>query len=155
MQGDKNTISKIYKDFRHSRLCSARLEATSGPRTKGVPTNNHRERVSGHCLHWGDLDKSRKTKDSHSQISEAVRSQEVTNTHQSVSAHECSYKKKTWTSSYSGCTFWFEIRVYIYTVFMEKIPKIRYLNYVRRRIILPQPLKQLVFDGYGRNKQND
>ena len=35
---DKNSILKICKDIRQSRLCSARLEASSGPRTKGVPT---------------------------------------------------------------------------------------------------------------------
>ena len=40
MQGDKISISKLYKDIRQSRLCSTRLEASSGPRTKGVLTNN-------------------------------------------------------------------------------------------------------------------
>ena len=40
-------------------LCSARLEASSGPRTKGVPTNNQRGRGSRPCLLWGGLDKSR------------------------------------------------------------------------------------------------
>ena len=38
MQGDKNTTSKIYKDIRQSRLCSALLEASSGRSTEGVPT---------------------------------------------------------------------------------------------------------------------
>ena len=37
MQGDKNSISKIYKDIRQNMLCSARLEASSGPKTKEVP----------------------------------------------------------------------------------------------------------------------
>ena len=49
---------KIYKDLRQSRLCSSRLEASSGPRTKGVPTNNQRGRGSGPCLLWVGLDKS-------------------------------------------------------------------------------------------------
>ena len=40
MQGDKNSISKIYEDIHRSRLCSAHLKASSGPRTKVVPTNN-------------------------------------------------------------------------------------------------------------------
>ena len=59
MEGDKNSISNIYKDIRQSRLCSARLEASTGPTTKGVPNNNQRGRGSGPCLLWGGLDKSR------------------------------------------------------------------------------------------------
>ena len=59
MLGDENSTSKIYKDIRQSRICSARLEASSGPRTKGVPTNNPRGRGSGPCLLWGTLGKSR------------------------------------------------------------------------------------------------
>ena len=39
-KGDKNSISKICKDIRQSMLCSARQEASSGTRTKEVPTNN-------------------------------------------------------------------------------------------------------------------
>ena len=35
------------------------LEASSGPRTKGVPTNNQRGRGSGPCLLWRGLDKAR------------------------------------------------------------------------------------------------
>ena len=58
MQGDKNSISKIYKSISQSRLCSARLEASSGPRTEAVPTNNQMGLGSGHCLLRG-LDKSR------------------------------------------------------------------------------------------------
>ena len=50
MQGDKNSISKIYKDIRQSMLCSALPDASSGPRTKGVPTNNQRGLGSGPCL---------------------------------------------------------------------------------------------------------
>ena len=57
--GDKNSISKIYKDIRQSRAWYVRLEANSGPRTKGVPTNNQRGRGSGPCLLWGGLDMSR------------------------------------------------------------------------------------------------
>ena len=34
------------EDIHQSRLCSARLEASSGPKTKGVPTNNQRGRGS-------------------------------------------------------------------------------------------------------------
>ena len=37
----------MYIDIRQSRLCSARLEASSGSRTKGVSTNNQRGRGSG------------------------------------------------------------------------------------------------------------
>ena len=59
MQGDENCISKIYKDIRQSRLCSARLEASSDQMTKGVSTNNQKGRGSGLCLLWGALDKSR------------------------------------------------------------------------------------------------
>ena len=44
----------VYKDIRQSRLCSARLEASSGPKT-----NNQRGRGSVHCLLLGGLDKSR------------------------------------------------------------------------------------------------
>ena len=40
MLGDKNSISIIKKNIRKSRLCSTRLDASSGPRTKGVPINN-------------------------------------------------------------------------------------------------------------------
>ena len=50
MSGDKNRISKIYKDIHQSRLYSTRREASSGSRTKGVPTNNQRGRGSGPCL---------------------------------------------------------------------------------------------------------
>ena len=49
----------MYKDIRHSKLCSTRLEASWGPRTEGVPTNNQRGWGSGPCLLWGGLDKSR------------------------------------------------------------------------------------------------
>ena len=59
MYGDKNSISKIHKGIRQNRLWSARLERSSGPRTKGVPTYNQRGRRSGPCLLWGGLDKSR------------------------------------------------------------------------------------------------
>ena len=40
-------------------LCFARLKASSGPRTKWVPTNNQMGRVSGSCNIWGGLNKSR------------------------------------------------------------------------------------------------
>ena len=52
-------MSNIYKDIRQSRLCSARLEASSGSRSKGVPTYNQRGWRSGPGLLWGALDKSR------------------------------------------------------------------------------------------------
>ena len=42
-----------------SRLSFARLEASSGPKTEVVPTNNQRGRGSGSRLLWGGLDKSR------------------------------------------------------------------------------------------------
>ena len=45
--GYKSSISKIRKDIRRSRLCSARLEASSSPRTEWVPTNNQKGRF---CL---------------------------------------------------------------------------------------------------------
>ena len=48
--GDKNSISKIYKDIRRSRLCSTHVKASSGPRAKGVPTSNQWRRGSGSCL---------------------------------------------------------------------------------------------------------
>ena len=59
MYGDQNSISNIYKDIRQSRLCSARLEASSDQKTKGAPTNNQRGRGSGPCFLWGGLDKFR------------------------------------------------------------------------------------------------
>ena len=49
------TVYKIYKDILKSRLCSACLEASWGPRTSGVPINNKRGRGSMSCLLWGGL----------------------------------------------------------------------------------------------------
>ena len=40
----KTVYQKIYKYIRQSRLCSARLEASSGPRTKGVSCKEKRKR---------------------------------------------------------------------------------------------------------------
>ena len=59
MLGDKNSKSKIYEDIRKNRQCYARLEASSGPRTSGVSTNNKRLQGSGPFRLWGGLDKSR------------------------------------------------------------------------------------------------
>ena len=42
-----------------SRLCSAHLEASLGPRTEGVPINNHRGRRPRPCFLRGGLYKSR------------------------------------------------------------------------------------------------
>ena len=50
MKGDKNSVSKIYKEIHQRRLCSARLEESSAPMTEIVPTNNQRGRGSGPCL---------------------------------------------------------------------------------------------------------
>ena len=47
MLGDKNSISIIYKDIRQSRLYSARLEASSGRKTEGTPTENQRGEDQG------------------------------------------------------------------------------------------------------------
>ena len=55
----KNSISKIYNDIRQSGYALPVWKRASGPRTKGVPTNNQRGRGSGPCLLWGGLDKSR------------------------------------------------------------------------------------------------
>ena len=52
-------ISKIYKDIRQSRLCSAHLMASSASRIEGVPTNTHRGRGSGLCLLWRGVEKFR------------------------------------------------------------------------------------------------
>ena len=49
----------MYKDIHKSRLCSARLEASTGPRTEGIPDNIQRGRGSGPCLLPGGLDNSR------------------------------------------------------------------------------------------------
>ena len=42
-----------------------RLEASSGPGTKGVPTYKQRGRGLGPCLLWGGFDKSRLISSSH------------------------------------------------------------------------------------------
>ena len=51
---------KIYKDIRQSRLCSTRLEASSGARTEEIPTSTQRRRGSGPCVLWVCLDKTRR-----------------------------------------------------------------------------------------------
>ena len=58
--GNKYCISKIYIVASElGRLCSARLEASSGLMAEGVPTNNQRGRRSGPCRISGGLDKAR------------------------------------------------------------------------------------------------
>ena len=52
-------VINTYKDIRLSKLCCSHLVASSGEKTEGVPTNNHRWRRSGHCLFLrGGLDKA-------------------------------------------------------------------------------------------------
>ena len=53
------TVHQKYIDVRQSRLCSARLEASSGPRSRLTIKKNQRGRRSGLCLFLGGLDKSR------------------------------------------------------------------------------------------------
>ena len=50
----------MYDHFESSYTCATRsLYASSGPKAKGVPTNNQRGRGSGLCRLWGGLDKAR------------------------------------------------------------------------------------------------
>ena len=55
----KTLYQRYTKTSTRVRLCSARLEVSSGPRAQGDPTNNQRGRGSGPFLLWRGLDQSR------------------------------------------------------------------------------------------------
>ena len=59
MSGNKNSISKIYKDIHQNRLCSIRLEVSSGQMTEEVPTPSKSNQLMNEKPYDGSLGTSR------------------------------------------------------------------------------------------------